>query len=111
MYGLLFKGPVGMLPVLLYFSLLLLQVATWVLYPLIVGAFYALILPVLGDGWTSPLRLTMGAIYLSLHLWAARAAYVVTAADPADPLLSASEKYRVRRKPAWRHGSRLVGCT
>lgn len=70
------------------------QVATWVLYPLIVGSFYALVLPVLGEGWTSPLRLSLGVLYLLLHLWAARAAYVATAADPADPLLRASEKYR-----------------
>lgn len=58
------------------------------------GAFYALVLPVLGDGWTSSLRLSMGVLYFLLHMWAARAAYAVTAADPADTLLMVSEKYR-----------------
>jgi hypothetical protein len=76
------------------------------LYPFIVGSFYALVLPVLGEGWTSPVRLCLGVLYFLLHLWAARAAYVVTAADPADPLLRASEKYR--GKVAAR--SALSGC-
>lgn len=69
------------------------QIATWVLYPLIVGSFYALVIPVLGENWTSPLRLCLLVVYTLLHLWAAHAAYVVTVADPADKLLSLSESY------------------
>lgn len=63
------------------------------MYPLIVGSFYALVLPVLGENWTSPLRLCLLVVYTLLHLWAAHAAYVVTVADPADKLLRSNENY------------------
>jgi hypothetical protein len=69
-----------------------LQIITWILYPVMLVGFYALVLPMLaGD------RIFMavaGGLYFVLHCWSARAAYRTTVSDPADPDLKASPKYR-----------------
>jgi len=69
-----------------------LQIVTWAIYPVFLAGFYVLVLPVLLS-LDLVLGACIGGAYLLLHLWSARAAYVVTATDPADPLLQATPKY------------------
>jgi len=61
------------------------------LYPVILAFFYVVNLPMLGS---VAAMAGVSAAYFLLHAWAARAAYAVTAADPADPALQANPDYR-----------------
>lgn len=66
-----------------------LQIATWFLYPFILAGFYVLILPVLDF----PYQIICGLIYFILHTISGISAYLVSALDPSDPHLAATDKY------------------
>ena len=69
-----------------------LQIITWILYPVILAGFYALVLPMLSDELI--VMAVTGGVYFVLHVWSARAAYRTTVCDPADPDVKVHKRYR-----------------
>jgi len=67
------------------------QVATWILVPLILGGFYGLALPVLEDALKF-----IAVPYFIFNLISVYCAMQVCASDPADPRVWVNKRYRKR---------------
>lgn len=73
------------------------QVMTWLLYPIILFEFYALLFPLLPELG----QLTVGPIVLLSHLMSAWFTVAVSMTDPADPRLASTKNYLMQvRYPA-----------